>query len=99
MTIDKYLTHTITIVQVTMAKGVRSTVEVTNVPAFITNREGIVRTGSGNFAQSDTIIFLKPSQAITKDDEITFDGITHPVMEIKRARNAQGIHHLEVTLG
>lgn len=99
MTIDKYLTHIITIIQVTMAKGVRSTVEVANVPAFITNRESVAKTGSGNFAQSETVIFLKPDQGITKDDEITFDDITHPVVDIKRARNFEGIHHLEVTLG
>jgi len=99
MTINKYLTHTITIVQVTMAKGVRNTVEVTNVPAFITSRKGVVGTGSGNFAQSETVIFLKPDQTITRDDEITFDGVTHPVVKIFPARNFQGVHHLEVTLG
>lgn len=99
MTIEKYLTHKVTIKRITMAKGVRSVVEVTNVSAFITNRKGVVRTGKGNFAQSETIIFLLPDQAITEDDEITFDDVTHPVVEIKRARNFQGVHHLEVTLG
>lgn len=99
MTIKEYLTHTITIKHITMAKGVRSMVETANVPAFITNRKSVVRVEKGNFSQSDTVIFLLPDQTITEDDEITFDDITHPVVEIKRARNFQGIHHLEVTLG
>jgi len=98
-TINRYLTHTVTIGTVTMAAGVRTVVDVENVPAFITNRDGVTRSGSGTFIKTETVIFLKPDQSISFDDQITFDGNTFPVVDIYKARDEVGVHHLEVLLG
>ena len=82
-----------------MAAGVRSVVETANVPAFITNRERTVPGDSGVQVKSNTVVFLKATQTIGLDDVITFDSVTYPVREIRKARNFAGVHHLEVLLG
>lgn len=96
--IDKYLTHTVDVVKVTMAAGSRSTTTVEDVAARITSRTKVVRDSGGDRYSSVTIIWFKPDQDINGQDEVVVDGKTRPVAEIVKARGKSGIHHLEVEL-
>lgn len=96
--IDKYLTHLVDIVKVTMAAGLRSTTTVEDVAARITSRMRIIRDAGGDRFVSATIVWFKPDQDIDGQDEVVVDGKTRPVAEIVKARGRSGVHHLEVEL-
>ena len=97
--IAHYLTHEVSIVTVTTSLGSRSTVVTTGVPAFIESRRVIVADAAGDHVQSDTIVWLKPDQAISEKDEIYVDGQNRNIRRINRVRMKNGdIHHLEVEL-
>lgn len=96
--INKYLTHLVDIVKVTMAAGLRSTTTVEDVAARITSRTRIVRDAGGDRFVSATIVWFKSDQDIDGQDEVVVDGITRPVAGIVKARGRSGVHHLEVEL-
>jgi len=98
MSINQYLTHLVDVVTVTISKGERTEVTETNVACFITSRREIVRDARGDRLASKTVVFFKSDQGIGNDDELVLDGQQRAIAGIKRARNAAGIHHLEVTL-
>ena len=97
--INKYLTHNVDIIKVTMIKGVRSTSTVTNQPAFISNGEKVVVDRLGSHLIKYTKIYMKPDTDINLGDELLFDGRTRPIKNILKSRNLAGIHHLEVEVG
>lgn len=98
MSIDSYLTHLVDIVAITISKGERTEVTTTNVPAFITSRREVIHDSRGDRLASKTVVYLRPDQALTEQDEIIVDGQQRPIAGISRARNAVGIYHLTVTL-
>ena len=98
MSIDSYLTHTVDIVTVTISKGERTETVIENVPARITSRREVVRDSRGDRLASKTVIYFKPDQVITEQDEVIVDNQQRAVSRINRARGAVGIHHLAVAL-
>ena len=97
MGIGKYLTHSIDIVYVTMAAGVRSTITVTGVPAFITQKAVVLRDESGDHFGTRNVIFLKGDVTLNEIDELVVDNKQRPIANIFRARTrSAAIHHLEV---
>lgn len=98
MSIDQYLTHMVDVVSVTMSKGQRSESTTEDVPCFITSRHHVIHDVRGDHLEVKTILFFKPDAPISEGDEIIVDGQQRPIAPIRRARNAHGIHHLEVEL-
>ena len=98
LSIDRFLTHTVDIVKVTMSAGSRSVTTVEDVPARITSRIRVARGVGGDRQISKTIVWFKADQDITEKDEVVVDGKTRPVSQIVRARDKVEIHHLEVEL-
>jgi hypothetical protein len=98
MSIDTYLTHLVDIVAVTISKGERTEVTTEDVPARITSRREVVHDSRGDRLASKTVVYLKPDQTITGQDEIIVDSQQRAIAAIVRARDAVDIHHLEVTL-
>ena len=97
--ITHYLTHEVDIVAVTMTLGSRTVSTTTGVPAFIESRRVVETDAAGEHVESDTIVWLKPTQTISEDDEILIDGMNRPIRRINRVRQKNGdIHHLEIEL-
>jgi len=98
MSIDTYLTHLVDIVTVTISKGEREEVTTEDVPARITSRREIIHDSRGDRLASKTVVYFKPDQAVTEQDEVIVDNQQRAIAAIVRARDAVDIHHLEVTL-
>ena len=98
ITIDHFLKHKVDVVKVTLAGGRRTTETEEDVPAFITSRQGVARDEFGDHFTSATVVFFKPDQDISQQDEVVIDGVTRPVRNVVKARNDRGVHHLEVEL-
>lgn len=96
--INKYLKHTVDIVTVTYAEGSRTITTALGIPAFIAQRRRIVKDVAGDHEESETVVYLKASQTIARQDEITFDGETRSIKSIWKPRNLKGVNHIRVTL-
>ncbi len=97
--IGKYLKHSVDIVLVTMTKGIRTTVTAEDVPAFITQTEGVFRDEQGDHFGTKTIVFLAGDVDIDMDDELIVDGRQRPIANISKERGlSTEVHHLEVEL-
>ncbi len=96
--IDKYLKHTVDINTVTYAEGSRTVVVVSDVPAFITQRRRVYRDAAGDHEESHTVVYLKATQAVTRQDELVVDGETRPIKDIHKPRNLVGVNHIKVFL-
>ena len=97
MSINKKLKHTIDIVYVKMAKGVRSTITSTDVPAFITQKTVVLKDESGDHLGTRHVVFLKGDVTLDEIDELIVDSKQRPVVSIFRVRTkSDAIHHLEV---
>ena len=98
ISIDPFLKHTVDVVKVTLAGGRRTTETEKDVPAFVSSRQGVARDETGDHSVSTTVVFFKPDQDISQQDEVVVDGVTRSVRNIVKARNDRGVHHLEVEL-
>jgi len=97
MSIKRYLTHKVDIVNVTLTRGIRSTVTMPDVAAFITQVGGKISDDSGDHFYMKTVIFLEGDVDVSIGDELIIDSHQRPVVDILYARTtASGIHHLEV---
>ena len=97
MGIGKYLKHTVDIVYVTMTKGVRSTTTSTDVPAFITQKNVVLKDESGDHFGTRNVVFLKGDVTLDEIDELIFDSKQRPIISIFKVRTtSDAIHHLEV---
>lgn len=98
--IDQYLTDVVDIRHVTLVRGSRVVTTDLNVASKITQHDTIIRDISGNIRGTDrrTVVYLKPSQSISVEDEVILDSIARPVQRIEKIRDDVGIHHLEAYL-
>jgi len=96
--IDQFLKHTVSINTVTFSEGSRSITTVDDIPAFITQRRRLGRSVAGDSEESHTVVYLKATQTITREDEIIFDGETRPVKDIHTPRNLAGVMYKRVFL-
>jgi len=98
--ISKYLTHTVTIVKVTLARGERTVTEIDDVPAFITSIRTVIRDVSGDHFVDKTLIMLEHDTDVTEQDEIKVGSVASPIAEIRAPRSTRSSNasHLEVLL-
>jgi len=98
-TLRGLLRHTVDIVKVTIARGIRSTDIISDIPAFISERSYVIRSEAGDVLGSRTVVFLNRDANVAEQDEIIVDGIQRPISRIVKARGRPRlIHHLEVEL-
>ena len=100
MPISQYLTHTVTIVKVTLARGERTEVEISDVPSFICSKRSVVRGVSGDHFVDQTLIFLEHDANVTEQDEIKINDVATPIAKITAPRSTRSSteSHLEVLL-
>jgi hypothetical protein len=97
MSINKKLKHKVDIIYVTMTKGVRSTTTSTDVPAFITQKNVVLKDESGDHFGTRNVVFLKGDVTLDEIDELVFDSKQRPIISIFKVRTkSDAIHHLEV---
>ena len=96
--INKYLKHVVSINVVTYLSGSRTVAASVSVPAFITQRNVVDKDVGGDHESTETVVYLKASQAVSEQDEIVVDGFARPIKRIWPARNLRGIHHKRVIL-
>ena len=98
--ISKYLTHKVTIVKVTLARGERSESEISDVSAFVTSRRTVFRDASGDHFADKTLILMESDADVTEKDEIKVNDVASPIAEIKapRSTRSSNVSHLEVLL-
>ncbi len=96
--INKYLKHLVDINTITFSEGSRTITTVTDIPAFITQKRRVIRSAAGDREESHTVVYLKSSQTITREDELVVDGETRPVKDIHKPRNLAGIKYIKVFL-
>lgn len=97
MSIERFFTHTVDIVYITMTAGIRSEVISADVPAFITQKVVVLRDESGDHFGTKNIVFLKGDTTINEIDELIVDEKQRPITKIFRVRTrSAAIHHLEV---
>jgi len=101
MTISSFnarLTHTVSIVNVTISAGARSESVQTNVPARVAEKRELIRTAAGDRLASNTVVYLKHDANVSEQDEIIVDGKQRPIVKLVHARDEAGVHHLEAYL-
>jgi len=98
--ISKYLTHRVTIVKVTLARGDRTEKEISNVPAFVTSVRTATKDISGTHFVDRTLVFLEHDADVTEQDEIKVSDVASPIAEIRAPRSPRSstASHLEVLL-
>jgi len=97
--VRKYLTDTVDIISVTRSQGSRTTSTTSGVAAWVTYETERILSGGGDERRTRTIVFLEPTVSINVGDEIIVDGVTRPVVEIRKLKTLSADHHLEVELG
>ena len=97
--INKHLKHTVDIVYVTMTKGVRTTTQTSDVPAFITQKTVVIRDELGDHYGVRDVVFLKGDVVLNEIDELIIDNKQRPIVNISRVHTKSSvIHHLEVVV-
>ena len=98
--ISKYLTHRVTIVKVTLARGERSEIEIPDIAAFVASKRTVIRDVSGDHFVDKTLIFMDPDANVTEKDEIKVYNVASPIAEIKAPKSTRSstVSHLEVLL-
>lgn len=97
--INERLTHTVSIVKVSMVRGVRTEAASVSEDAFIEEGSRVLRDDLGSHLQSYTRVFLNSDADVDIGDDIIVGSVTRPVINISSVRDPDGLHHLEVELG
>ncbi len=100
MTIRKYLTNTVSIVHVTVSRGVRSETVDEDIPAFVATVRRIQSDATGDHVIYETEVFLNNDITILDSDEIIADGVQRGIKTIRPIKNPRTnkLHHIEVIL-
>ena len=98
--VSKYLTHRVTIVKVTLARGDRSVTEIPDIPAFICSKRTVIRDASGDHFVDKTLVFLEHDANVTEQDEIKVNDVATPIAKITppKSTRSSDASHLEVYL-
>lgn len=96
--ITPYLKHTVSIVKVAMAAGVRTVTQVDNVPAFVFEDRGLRRNREGDLEHATTCVYLEPDQDVVEVDEILFNGRQRPIRRLTPTRDDVAVKFIRLEL-